>query len=261
MSPPAAVAAAGALALVSARLRLLTTGGGVAAFVVGLLVLLSTGWVGGAVLLAFFVPASLVSHLGRPPAAGLDPKGEQRGAVQVLANGLAPAAGSTLAALSGAPQLAWVMLVTGLAVAAADTWGTALGSWSRRPPRRLHDWRRVPRGASGGVSAMGSAGALAGATLVGLAGTLGPPGQPVLAAVIIGMAGMFLDAILGGAAQGRFHCSRCDLPSEWARHRCGADTLHVGGIRWLNNDAVNAIATAVGTAAGIGWWVLSARWP
>jgi uncharacterized membrane protein len=117
----------------------------------------------------------------------------------------------------------------------------------------------VPRGSNGGVTLLGTIGAAGGALVVGLAALSRPVARPALAAVIIGLGGMFLDAALGGAAQGRFHCPHCDQPSEWPLHRCGTRTVHVGGIRWLTNDAVNATATLAGTLAGAGWWLLWAR--
>jgi uncharacterized protein (TIGR00297 family) len=244
---------------VEPRLRLLTPRGTGAAVVVGALAFTAPGWPGLLLLFAFFLPSSLVSRLSRPPEAGLDPKGEQRDALQVMANGLPPSLGAALACWFGSEGLAWLVLTGGLAVAAADTWATAIGSWSRWPPRQLLTGRTVPRGTNGGVTLLGTIGAGAGALVVGLVALLRPAAQPALAAIIIGMAGMFLDAALGGALQGQFYCERCGQPSEWPRHRCGTRTVQVGGIRWLTNDAVNAMATLAGSLAGAAWWVLSSR--
>lgn len=246
-----------AMAGLAAGARLLTARGAAAACLVGGLVLVSTGWAGGAVLLAFFIPSSLVSRVTRLPESGLDPKGNQRGALQVLANGLAPAAGTAIAVLGGHPELGWLMLIGGFAVAAADTWATALGSRSPRAPRHLLTGRVVPRGTSGGVTLLGTGGALAGAAIVGMTGMLLHPSPALPAAIIIGLAGMLLDSLLGAVAQGRFYCEHCHQASEWSRHRCGCRTRHAGGIRWLSNDAVNAAATLAGTLAGAGWWALS----
>ncbi|HET7603862.1 MAG TPA: DUF92 domain-containing protein [Gemmatimonadales bacterium] len=238
---------------------LLTASGTAGAIVVGALALAATGWPGLLLLFAFFLPSSLVSRVSRPPEGGLDPKGEQRDAWQVFANGLAPSLGAALAAWAGALDLAWMILLGGLSVAAADTWATAIGSRSRRPPRHLLTGRTVPRGTNGGVTILGTIGAAAGALVVGFTALVGPAARPVLSAIIIGVAGMFLDAALGSALQGRFHCERCDQPSEWPRHRCGNRTVLVGGIAWLTNDAVNAMATLAGALAGAAWWALSPR--
>jgi uncharacterized membrane protein len=62
--------------------------------------------------------------------------------------------------------------------------------------------------------------------------------------------------LVGGTLQGCFQCPSCNQPSEWRVHRCGSATRRTGGVAWLNNDAVNAIATL--GAAGLAWIVW--RW-
>ena len=81
----------------------------------------------------------------------------------------------------------------------------------------------------------------------------GMPAQLPVAA-LVGFGGMLLDSALGAAAQGRFRCPRCAETSEWPRHRCGAVTVHEGGLPWLDNDGVNlASAAAAALAAGAAW--------
>ena len=87
--------AAGAVALLAWGARSLTTGGAVAAWLVGIAVLVGTGWAGGAVLAAFFVSSSAIGRLA-PAPAGLDPKGERRDPWQVAANGGPAALGALL---------------------------------------------------------------------------------------------------------------------------------------------------------------------
>jgi uncharacterized protein (TIGR00297 family) len=251
MMPPAIGVALAVSALVSAAglaLRALDGAGALVASLVGATILVGAGWPGGAVLLAFFALSSAVSRLApRRQATPLDTKGERRDLWQVLANGGAAAAGAAL--LAGSPAALWV--VTGaLATAAADTWATAWGAGSRELPRHLLTGHRVPAGTSGGVTRRGTLGALAGACVTAATG-LPAGGVPLLAAGTgIGFGGMLLDSWLGAAAQGRFHCPACDVPSEWTRHRCGVQTQHLGGIRWLSNDGVNGLATAAGACAG-----------
>lgn len=193
--------------------------------------------------------------LGRlaPAPAALDPKGERRDARQVAANG-GPAA---LAALLGPdhPSLALWIVTGSLAAAAADTWATAAGGWSRTPPRRLLFGGQVLRGTSGGMTVTGTLAATAGALLVAGTGA-GLGGGPALLPVgtLVGFAGMVADSWLGSGWQGRFHCAACDLASEWPVHRCGARTVRVGGMAWLDNDGVNLAGTAVGALlAGAAW--------
>jgi uncharacterized protein (TIGR00297 family) len=221
---------------------------------IGSAVLAGTGWKGGGVLAAFFVSSSLVSR-GTPPPRGLDPKGERRDHRQVLANGSIAALGALLGFHDG--TLALWLVTASLAAAAADTWATALGARSTALPRMILGGRTVPPGTSGGVTPLGSGGGAAGALLVAALGALGA-GTPALLPVgaLVGFGGMALDSVLGAAAQGRFRCPRCAETSEWPRHRCGAPTIHEGGLPWLDNDGVNLASTAAATLAAAAAWRL-----
>ncbi len=246
----AAVAAAGWVA------RALAPGGAVLAVVIGTAVLWRTGWPGAAVLGAFFVGSSVMSRLAPDPASRRqEAKGPRRDGAQVLANGGPAALGALFDAL--APG-AGIWIVTGsLAGAAADTWATAWGGWSPDPPRDVLSGRRVSPGTSGGVTLVGTAGSLAGAASVaGAAVFAGSPGTLGLAALVVGVAAMLLDAVLGSGVQGRFYCDRCAASTEQRVHRCGARARHVGGWSWLSNDGVNAFATSFGAAGGWLAWQL-----
>jgi uncharacterized protein (TIGR00297 family) len=232
----------------------LSKSGTAAAWTIGLLILYSTGWKGGAVLAAFFVCSNLVSRLApRTNYPGVDAKGHRRDAWQVYANG-GPAA---VAAVVVGPDLSlkiW-LVSAGLAAAAADTWATSIGAYSRVPPRLLWSGRQVAPGASGGITLAGSAGAVIGGALVAGAGAVAT-GMTVLLPVgtLIGFLGMLVDSAMGGALQGRFYCSHCSEPSEWRVHRCGSPTERKAGWVWLSNDGVNFVATALSCcAAGILW--------
>ena len=212
------------------------------------MILGGTGWAGGLVLAAFFVSSTLVSRLAVPPAEGLDPKGDRRDPRQVAANG---GVAALLALLGRHDAALGLWLVTGtLAAAAADTWATSLGSRSRAAPRRILGWHPVPRGASGGITLLGCAGAAAGAALVSAAAVLaGAPPALLPAGTLVGFLGMVVDSVVGAGAQARYRCPVCHRPSEWPVHRCGTPTVHEGGVPWLDNDAVNLAATA--TAGGL----------
>ena len=253
---------AGAMAAVAAALAwhagALTGRGALAAALVGGTVLAAAGWPGAAALAAFFVTGTAVSRLEPGPGTALlDPKGGRRDAWQVLANGGPAAAGALTAVALGEPVLATWAATASLAAATADTWATGIGSRSPGPPRHLRPGRPVPAGTSGGISLAGTAGALAGAAVTaGAAAAAGGGTALVLAGVMIGVAGMFLDSALGATLQGRFACPACSVPSEWRRHRCGATTVWRGGIPWLTNDGVNAVATGAAAAAGAVAWRL-----
>jgi uncharacterized membrane protein len=219
---------------------------------VGSAVLAGTGWQGGGVLAAFFVSSNLLSR-GAPRPAGLDPKGERRDHRQVLANG-GVAAAVALIGLSDRALGLWLVTAS-LAAAAADTWATALGARSAGTPKLILGGSPVPPGTSGGVTALGTLGGGIGALGVAGVGALASGISILLpAGALVGFGGMVLDSALGAAAQGRFRCPQCAAPSEWPTHRCGAATVHEGGLPWLDNDGVNlASSAAAALAAGAAW--------
>jgi uncharacterized protein (TIGR00297 family) len=242
------------VAWIAWRVGTLTPSGAVAAWTVGTLVLYGTGWNGGAVLAAFFISSNLVSRIGRPRTpVGLDLKSDRRDYRQVYANG---AVAAVSAALAIGELGLWLVTAT-LAAAAADTWATSIGTQAGKAPRLLGFGRTVPPGTSGGMTLIGSAGAALGALIVSGTGALVTGIPAVLpAGTLIGFAGMVLDSGLGAVLQGRFHCSACNEPSEWRVHRCGSPTVLTGGLRWLDNDLVNFLATAFAAGAALVAW----RW-
>jgi uncharacterized membrane protein len=214
--------------------------------------LYGTGWSGGAVLAAFFVSSNLISRVFPPVLAEMDSKGERRDAWQVYANG-GPAA---LAAVIPADSSLRLWLVTAsLAAAAADTWATSVGTRSKGPVRLLGSGVVVPPGTSGGVTGAGSIGAALGAMVVSGVGALAIGRASLFAAgTLIGFWGMMLDSFAGSRWQGRFHCIRCDQPSERQVHRCGESTERRAGVSWLSNDGVNLLATTLALVAGWASW-------
>jgi len=242
--------------LLAFGLRALTGLGALAATAIGSAILIGTGLPGGATLLTFFIGSSIVSRVSPDPASRLGAKGSRRDQWQVLANGGVAAAG----ALLGAGPGLWIVTAS-LAVAAADTWATSIGAWSPRPPRHLLSGKVVPPGTSGGITLLGTLGALAGAVMVaGMAASVSHQDWLFPLATMVGLAGMLVDSALGAGLQGRFYCAQCREDTERRVHHCGTRSIPRRGLRWLNNDGVNALATALGGMAGwAGWWWLGSR--
>jgi uncharacterized protein (TIGR00297 family) len=171
----------------------------------------------------------------------------------VIANGWTAALGAALVPLS--PETGWALLAGGLAAAQADTWATEVGMRSPRPPVLLTTGAPVPRGTSGGVTALGTtAGVLGAAALGGLAGVVTRDVRLGAVATVAGAAGMLADSWLGAAHQAAWRCAACGAPSERSRH-CDVPARWVRGPRWLTNDSVNAAATGAGAAltAAVVW--------
>ncbi|MBK8002820.1 MAG: DUF92 domain-containing protein [Gemmatimonadetes bacterium] len=254
MDLPLAVGLSLGVALLGWGLRGLTPAGAGTAVLVGTGILWPTGWEGMAALGAFFFGASAISRVAPDKSvAAVDAKGHRRDPWQVLANGGSAALGALLEFLLPGSGI-WIVTAS-LATAAADTWATSTGGWSRVAPRDVITGRPVPAGTSGGITWLGSLGALAGAASVaGAAILVHAPRVLFPAALTIGMLGMLADSVLGATLQGRFHCGACNRPTERRVHRCGQAATPVGGLAWLSNDGVNALATAGGAGLGLLAW-------
>ncbi|NNG16505.1 MAG: DUF92 domain-containing protein [Gemmatimonadales bacterium] len=239
------------------RMRALTGAGAWAAWAVGTTILISTGWQGGGVLAVFFVASTAVSRVLPPKVNAQDAKGDRRDAWQVLANG-SVAAGGALFGLAE-PALGMWLLTVSLAASASDTWATAVGTWSGKTPRDLRTGLSVAPGTSGGVTVPGTIGAIGGATVVATSGAVVAESLGLLlAGTLLGLLGMAVDSLLGGAAQGRFYCPECERPTERSVHRCGAPAILKKGWRWFSNDLVNFCAIAVAAFTG---WAVWQWWP
>lgn len=249
-----AVLIATAVCVIAWWAKTLTPGGAVGAWLIGVLVLRGTGAGGGIALGVFFVSSSVVSRLTeRRQPAWVDAKGNRRDAWQVAANGGMAAFGGVLG-LENLPLGLWIVTCS-LAAAASDTWATSLGALSRGDARHILRWTRVPRGTSGGVSLIGTAGGIVGAAAVAAAPlSFGVPLREFGMATMIGTLGMLLDSLLGATVQGRFRCPRCGVSSERRRHRCGTVTEPTGGSQWIGNDGVNALATVAAGLTAWAWW-------
>lgn len=227
--------------------------GAITAAVVGSVVIASLSWPGALVLGGFFVSSSALSRLGR--SDGIAQKGSRRDAKQVLANG-GVAAIASLLALSGQYILAFAAFAGALSAATADTWATEVGSRSRVRPRFIVSRHHALPGQSGGVTPIGSTASLLGALLIAALSAFGATlyrnAEPVnalfLAVFLAGIIGSIIDSILGEMIQERRWCPICVTPTEAPIHRCGAATIRVGGLGWVDNDLVNVACTFTGGA-------------
>ena len=250
---PASFLVSAAIALLAWALRALTGPGAVAATAVGTAILTGTGLPGGAALLTFFIGGSIVSRVSPDPGIRLGAKGSRRDHWQVLANGGVAAVGGLLGPGPGV----WIVTAS-LAVAAADTWATSVGAWKAAAYLLLTGWRsREPAGV---LHFSGRQGPGRGAIVAAAASIVSGDKGLLLFAVPVGVLGMLADSALGAGWQGRFYCAECREETERRVHRCGTRGVPRGGLLWLNNDGVNALATGLGGIAGwAGWWWLGLR--
>jgi uncharacterized protein (TIGR00297 family) len=247
----------GALALalvIAARARrTLTLDGALVAAVLGT-VSAAAGWSWAFILVAFFLSGTLLSRIGEQRKIantdGFAAKGGERDAFQVLANGGlfgVLAVGSLLA-----PSDSWIILATGaIAASTSDTWATEVGTLLSRGTRSIVTFQPVHAGTSGGVSAFGTLAAFGGALFIAaVASAVGLSQSAACAALAGGIGGSMLDSVLGATLQSQRRCPRCETATERTIHTCGEMTTHERGLRWLDNDGVNTIASLGGAAFG-----------
>ena len=253
---------AGAISLCGRLMRALTWSGVVAAVLVGTLSFAFGGIAVAAAIVIFFVAGSALARLrsgSADRARSIAAKGATRDAYQVIANGgiatlCAIAAGIASAdARSAGPLIA--AAICAVAAASGDTWSTEVGAFSQTAPRRVTDLRRVEAGTSGGVTLLGTIAAPVGGMLIGIAGLAARAVMPIGAwlgvTAAAGLAGSLIDSVLGATLQGQWRCPGCGRVQDARRHRgCEMPGTLVSGVAWLDNDGVNAAATAAGACLG-----------
>ncbi len=254
-----AAALIGAAAL---RANALDRGGAVAAVAVGTATYGAFGLRGAAVLLAFFVPSVALSRVGRErkrtALADVDKTGA-RDAAQACALGAyfagprftgrrSTGAGSPGARLAGSRFA--VAFAGAFAAAAADTWGTEIGTLVKQSPRSIVTLKPIATGLSGGVTAAGTLSEIGGALFVAVAAIALVP-RAFWAVFAGGVAGALLDSVLGASVQSLAWCPACARATERDPHSCGTPTQPLRGLSWFGNDAVNFAATAAGAFVAV----------
>lgn len=196
----AAAAGAGfAIGIVSA-------GGALGGGIIGMIVLLTTGWRGWTLLCATLAAAAAATRLGvrRKTLLGIaEDRGGRRGAASAFANTAIAAAAAVLSTTSYASGPALVAFVSALAAGAADTVASEIGkAWGRRT-YALTPPREVAAGTPGAVSFEGTVAGLVASLVLGGSGAalqLIPVGA--IGAIVAGaFVGSLLESVLGGTLE------------------------------------------------------------
>jgi uncharacterized protein (TIGR00297 family) len=251
------VALAATVAYVGLRTRSLTRGGAVTATLVGT-VAVAAGWNWAALLITYFVVSTFLSRQGadrkRDRVAGIIEKPGARDSLQVLANGFPFVVCAVFGLSRPSESAVWMIAGAGsLAASAADTWATEIGTMVGQRPRSIVTWRPMLVGESGGVSAAGSAGSVAGALFISFVATALMRFDIAGSLLVFagGLAGAAADSVAGALVQRRSWCDACDRSTEMRIHDCGTTTRQTGGIAWLENDGVNLVATTTGALVAL----------
>lgn len=221
------------------------------------------GWSWGLSLIYFFVSSSLLSAFKARQkavvAADKFSKDSRRDLAQVVANGGLATCFALYYGSSRSPvsrRRAQSGFTGALATATADTWATELGTLSKTAPHLITNGKPVAPGTSGGITPLGMVASALGASSIGyffwIAGGMHKTlSITPLLALISGMSGSCFDSILGATLQAMYFCPTCETETEQRIHHCGTRTQFLRGIMGMNNDAVNFIATAIGSITAI----------
>ncbi len=253
------------IASLAYRRRSLDKSGVAGAIATGTTIFGMGGWSWGLSLIYFFVSSTLLSHFRERDkaitVADKFSKGSQRDLKQVVANGGVATLIAITYGLTRDQRSLQQALQAGfagtLATAAADTWATEIGVLSPHQPRLITTGERVPTGTSGGITLPGTGASLLGAFSLGVVFWAMQgfrrclTSLPVIA-LISGLAGSFFDSLLGATVQAMYYCPVCDKETERRIHSCGTRTETLRGMKWMNNDTVNFLATLFGGVVAMG---------
>ena len=237
------------IAFVAYSMKSLTVGGAVSAFFMGLIILWTLGFAGFFLFFLFFISCTVVGKISKSIRSGYssrevaEKKGHTRDFMQVLANGLM----ATIAALIWTFSFetkALIMFGAVVAEATSDTFAGEIGRLSKKQPVSIINFKPVPKGLSGGVTALGTVAALLSSALIALFWYLWFYDVTVLQAVLVGalgFAGCILDSVLGAGVQGIYYDPKAKQFSE-ENEKDGRKLELSRGIRWVDNDVVNLMS-------------------
>ncbi|MEA1986644.1 MAG: DUF92 domain-containing protein [Candidatus Marinimicrobia bacterium] len=244
------------IAIVAFKAKSLSLDGAVGAWLLGTIVFGIGGIEWMIPMIIFFTTSSILSHIGGEHKKILNDIFEKTGKrdfYQVFANG-GFAVVTTLLFYFTKSQIWFVIYLGTVASAMADTWGTELGTFSKKLPRSILNFKKVPMGASGGITFLGTSGAIFGSFFIAISGilfynysnTITLHNSLIIWITVAGIFGMAIDSILGLTIQAQYKCPICKKITEKTSH-CGENNLQLfRGIKWFNNDVVNLSCTFSG---------------
>ncbi|MCS7135802.1 MAG: DUF92 domain-containing protein [Nitrososphaerota archaeon] len=248
------------LMLISVKAGFVDPGGLISSFVVGYTIYIFGDKLFFVPLLIFYVIAGLMTKLRyeeKRLKGAAEEKLGARGWKNVLANGGVATVIVCIAAYNNnmlRPELLAAYLGA-ISTAYADTLATEIGLLYPREPRLITNMKTVPAGMPGAVSPYGTAAQLLSAfTIVPATVLFLPIGDKLtaifnlLAIVLISsFLGSTFDSIIGATAQAVYRCKLCGKITEKKVH-CGAEAQLLRGIKYVDNNVVNLIATIIGAA-------------
>lgn len=242
------------LAVSASLMRLLSVPAAVTAAVMLTAASVFWGFAGMTLYLALFAISSLIGVVGRKKrkerVVRIHKRTGARTVIQVLANGLPALVMAAIWFFTGLAAFK-VAAAGSLAASFADSVAGDVGVLSRGKTVSVIGFKPVERGMSGGITVAGSIATVA-ASAFGAAIPLffGEYGWALFgAAAIAAVAGCTLDSVLGASLQALYRCNECGRETE-RTECCGKPTELVKGFGFIDNDAVNCIASTFAAVVG-----------
>jgi len=243
-----------ALGVVSLLLGAVSLSGFLAGMILGGLVLMYGDWNAFGVAVFFHVVAAVFTRFRYERKRRMGVAQEKGGAREwgnVIANGAWASSAALFEGLMGGRGFVGAYLAS-VSTGLSDTLATEIGLLSKREPRLITDLRKqVERGASGGVTPLGTFVALLSSASIGVVsvaltdwlgvgGMLGgiSPLTRMVASVVGGFSGTMIDSVMGATVQGIYSCEVCGKMTERRIH-CGRPTRKIRGHELIDNNLVN----------------------
>lgn len=240
---------AAAVAFITIKKKAFTVPAALSACAMLIIAAVCSGWSGIVIVLAayftIFAVDMIVGDRSEKVTKSINQRSGARGIVQVIANALAATIAAVVGFILKKPELMMVYAAA-LTECLADSLASDVGVLSKKDPVDICRMKRIKRGLSGGVSLLGTLSALAGCVWMFLISWLffGLSLDLFIVIIVIPMVGILIDSILGSLVQAKYECAVCGKSTEKTFH-CGEKANHVGGIKLINNDAVNIISNFV----------------
>ena len=187
----------------------------------------------------FFVFSSILSKI-IPENSTTISKGSKRDIIQVYANGSIALLLCIISVFTVNSSMVYLLFLSSVAAATADTWSTELGKLSKKNPVSILNLQDMAPGLSGGVTRVGTIGSLLGATMIGLIGhTLGISDCGAYGIIGAGFTAGIIDSVLGASVQAKYRTR----DGQIVEYICPGGSL-ISGYRWMTNDLVNVLNTA-----------------
>lgn len=253
------VSAMGLVAVLAYLKRSLDASGALGAYIMGVIVLWTMRFEGFLLFLLFFLSCNVVGkiskRLRKGKAAGevAEKKGTRRDFMQVLSNGLMAVIAALIWYFTGKTS-ALIMFGASIAEATSDTFAGEIGRLSKRNPVSIRDLRPVPKGLSGGITALGTSAAFLASSAIAACWYVWFDGVSFASAALVcltGFAGAVIDSYLGAFVQAHYIDPDTGMLTEHEQKN-GKPLELSRGIRWVDNDMVNLLSNVFSAVFALG---------